>query len=427
QKEGNYRDAWQLYQKLALQKTNSDQGVVHDLREGIQCLQQLNRVNEIDEFREAVLKVHADQPRVLWKAAESLIQGPHYGYIIDGKFIRGQQRGGRRYVNTQELDRLSALRLMNRAVALLKETDDSGLASSIHYDYAAYLMNGREGGNAWKLQTLTDLNQTPDYDNLQSESGGGFGGGFGRGYYGTPVEGPEGAPVDEAGNPIYYRVPQAFETADNDGARWRWMLEQSAKLNPKRQQEVILQVANFNWSQFGVQTLQNYMPYFSRRNNVQGDREEEQINPFSLESLKQTETLARLATGIKRFNLPDDVNYIRLYQQIVELGKSSVAENALGQLTSLFENRRQYPEAAKYLQQSIQAYGDPYQNKTKQLNQIIGNWGQFEPNHTQVAGQGAKVDYRFRNGSHVDFEAYEVHVEKLLDDVKAYLKSRPAK
>ncbi|QDV51477.1 MG2 domain protein [Gimesia fumaroli] len=430
QKEGNFRDAWQLYQKLALQKSNSDQGVVHDLQAGIQCLNRLNRVNEIDAFRESVLKTHGDQPRVLWKVAESYIQGPHFGFIIDGNFTRGQQRGGRQYVNTQELDRLSALRLMTRAVALLKNNEDAVLASDIHYDFAAYLMKGREGRNAWKLQELTDLNQTPDYDNLQGTSGGGFGRGFGRGFgsrmYGALAAGPEGAPVNEAGEPIYYRVPQSYETATNDGARWRWMLEQSVKLNSKRQQDMLLKVADFNRSQFGVQTLQNYMPYFSRRTVVQGDQEEEQINPFSLESLKQTETLARLATGIKRFNLPDDVNFIRLYQQAVELGKSSDGETALARLTNVFENRRQYPEAAKYLQQSIQTYGDSHQHKKEQLNQIIGDWGQFELNHTQVAGQGAKVDYRFRNGSHVEFEAYEVHVDKLLDDVKAYLKSRPA-
>ena len=423
QKEGNYRDAWQLYQKLANQQNNSDQGVVHDLREGIQCLQQLNRVTEIDEFRESILKNHAAKPRVLWKAAESLIQGPHYGYVIDEKFYRGHHRGVGRYVNTQELDRLSALRLMSQAVALFKDNENADLAADIYFDFATYFMSGREGGNAWKLQVLTDLQEVPDYGSLTSESGGGFR----RGIYGANVDGPEGAPVDEAGVPVYYRVPPSYETAANDGQRWRWMLDQAVKRKADREQAVLFQIADFNRSQFGVQTLQNYMPLFSRRSVVQGDQAEERVNPFSLESLKETETLARLATGIQRFPLPDDVNFIRLYQKIAAMGKSATAENALAQLTSVFENRRQYPEAAKYLQQNIQAYGDPHQHKKQQLDQIIGNWGQFEPNHTQVAGQGAKVDFRFRNGKQVEFEAYEVHAEKLLDDVKTYLKSHPEK
>ena len=44
---------------------------------------------------------------------------------------------------------------------------------------------------------------------------------------------------------------------------------------------------------------------------------------------------------------------------------------------------------------------------------------------TQPAGRGATVDFRFRNAKHVDFVAQEIDVRKLLDDVKAYLKSKP--
>ncbi|HUU85053.1 MAG TPA: MG2 domain-containing protein, partial [Phycisphaerae bacterium] len=49
-----------------------------------------------------------------------------------------------------------------------------------------------------------------------------------------------------------------------------------------------------------------------------------------------------------------------------------------------------------------------------------------EPIMTQPAGQGATVEFRFRNGNGVEFTAQEIDVQKLLDDVKAYLKSRPA-
>ena len=43
---------------------------------------------------------------------------------------------------------------------------------------------------------------------------------------------------------------------------------------------------------------------------------------------------------------------------------------------------------------------------------------------TQPAGQGATIDFRFRNGKKVQFEAHAIRVEKLLADVKAYLKSQ---
>ena len=61
----------------------------------------------------------------------------------------------------------------------------------------------------------------------------------------------------------------------------------------------------------------------------------------------------------------------------------------------------------------------------QQLEQIEANWGRFEPVMTQPAGQGATVEYRFRNGTAVELEAYEIKVPKLLDDVKAYIKGRP--
>ena len=46
---------------------------------------------------------------------------------------------------------------------------------------------------------------------------------------------------------------------------------------------------------------------------------------------------------------------------------------------------------------------------------------------TQPAGKGATVEYRFRNGHLLELTAHEIKVEKLLDDVKAYLKSKPAR
>ena len=64
-------------------------------------------------------------------------------------------------------------------------------------------------------------------------------------------------------------------------------------------------------------------------------------------------------------------------------------------------------------------------NWQAQLDQIVGNWGRFEPTQSQPAGRGPTLNYRFRNGDHVDFTAREIDVKKLLDDVKDFLKSSP--
>ncbi|MGA2034965.1 MAG: MG2 domain-containing protein, partial [Thermoguttaceae bacterium] len=139
------------------------------------------------------------------------------------------------------------------------------------------------------------------------------------------------------------------------------------------------------------------------------------------------ETIARLATGIKRFKLPDEMNYIKIYQAVAEEPKTGHGADALERLAQIFENRRQYARSADYWRRAIKEYPqDPRaQNWQAQLDQIVGNWGRFEPITTQPAGRGATVEYRFRNGTAVEFTAQEIKVQKLLDDVKAYIKSRP--
>src|SRR4029077_3123389 len=59
------------------------------------------------------------------------------------------------------------------------------------------------------------------------------------------------------------------------------------------------------------------------------------------------------------------------------------------------------------------------------LEQIVGNWGQFESVMSQPAGRGATVEFRFRNAKRVEFVPQQVNIRKLLDDVKTYLKSKP--
>ncbi|MFQ3594207.1 MAG: MG2 domain-containing protein, partial [Gemmataceae bacterium] len=59
------------------------------------------------------------------------------------------------------------------------------------------------------------------------------------------------------------------------------------------------------------------------------------------------------------------------------------------------------------------------------LDQIVGNWGIIEPFGTQPAVTKATFDLRFRNAKKVTFTAHAIQVEKLLADVRDYLKSNP--
>ncbi|MHC4178598.1 MAG: MG2 domain-containing protein, partial [Planctomycetota bacterium] len=146
------------------------------------------------------------------------------------------------------------------------------------------------GGDAWRLQYLTDLGTLPDY--------------------GVPVYHDQtgGAPVAEDGRPVLHGLPESWQKAETDGQRWRWLLRQMAEADPKRADEARLIFADFLRGQFGVQTM-GYAPRLDPEGEIEA-------GPFAVHTLKDNETIARLATGVKRFAMPQEFNFIRIYNQI---------------------------------------------------------------------------------------------------------------
>jgi uncharacterized protein YfaS (alpha-2-macroglobulin family) len=397
---GNYKDAYDGLRKLALDPKDDPSLVGQDLVTAVQCLRSLGRTDEVDDFREAVLAVHKDNWRLLDTAAQNLAEVEHYGFIIAGKFYRGNRRGGGRYVSTVARDRVRALQLLQEALPLTRNENDKDALARFHLHFANLLLNGAGYHERWRLQDLTDLKQLPDYE----EGYRWYGGGDNR-----------GAPVDAQGNPVYYHVPKSYETARNDGERWRWMLAQATEFEARRQSEVDLIFANFLWQQFGVHT----MAAVGFRGD---DATDKKAGPFALHTLNDDETIARLATGVKRFKVPDEFNWIKIFERVAARGQSKEGAEARDSLARVYENRRQYVKAAAAWRRAIAEYGPgEHQQRQHQLNQIVGNWGRFEPGEMQPAGKKGTVDFRYRNGHKVSFEAYSLRVSKLLEDVKAYL------
>ncbi len=179
-------------------------------------------------------------------------------------------------------------------------------------------------------------------------------------------------------------------------------------------------LADFLHQQFGVETLANFGRFLNRDEEATSEANA----PYAVETLKDDETIARLAPGIKRFKLPDEFNFLRIYRDVAASGKKTDAERALLALASIYENRRQYPQAAEKWRECIRRFGTGNRGERQaRLDQIIGNWGCFEPTTTLPATAGQKIGFRFRNGTRLELEAHAIRVEKLLEDVKTYLKS----
>jgi len=421
-KNGNWKEAYDGFSAAALDAQDDPNKVGDDLINAIQCLSRLGRDDEIDAFREKVIAAHPQEWRLLYAAARSYSTVEHGGFLIAGEFSRGGHRGGGKYVNAHERDRVRALQLMVQALPSVKAEPNGKDAGDFYWNLSAMLLGDRGWGESWRLQELTDLTTLPDYE--EGYRGRYFYGiryaedmrvSYGSFYTYRGYSSSRGAPVNADGTPVFYALPKSWDAARNDGERWRWTLQQAMTADPALTAQVKMTFANFLLGQFGVQSMAGYT---HRQSDDDGIRKDE-TGPYALVTLKETETIAKLANGIKRLTLPDEFNYIKLYQQVAEMPDDPAVHfptQALRQLGQIFEDRRQYDRAVDYWKRA----GD-----TERVNQILGNWGQFDPVMTQPAGQGATVNFRFRNGNKVHFTAREINTQKLLADVEAYYKSNP--
>jgi len=184
------------------------------------------------------------------------------------------------------------------------------------------------------------------------------------------------------------------------------MLTQAIEFDGNRTNEVDILFANFMKGQLGVQTMAYYGWRFGSIDDQEGDKK---TGTFALHTLKEEETIARLATGLKRFSVPDEFNWLKIYLRVADRARTVWGEQALGNLAQDFEDRRQYPKAAEFWKRAIKEYG-PGNNNVRQnrLDQIVGTWGRFENVQTQPAGKETVLDFRYRNGAKVTFEAHAV-------------------
>ncbi|MFA7186265.1 MAG: MG2 domain-containing protein, partial [Victivallales bacterium] len=263
---------------------------------------------------------------------------------------------------------------------------------------------GREGDEAWKLQYLTDLNKLPDYEKKE---------------FSYLRNRPQGAPVGPDGKPVFYRVPDEFKAAFNDGERWRRVMAvltddesipESFRLNAKRK------VADFFKSQFGVETIA-----YNMRDEIQAVK----TGPYALHLLKDDETIATLANGVGKIKLPPDCNYLEMYKQLIG---TECSFDGLVKLAEIYRNRRQYEKAADMFREIIritrskrrQAYID-------ELKQITGNWVQVQECETFPAGARPTVNLKFRNATKVFCKLTKVKIKVFLDDIKEKLKDDQAR
>ena len=423
--ENNFNDALKLYRELALDAANTGKYLPDDLGTAIACLNNLGLVDEADELLEFAVETHKINFRLLARAAQVYAgEIESGGFMIGGRFERGGHRGGGQWAGSEDRDRVRSLQLLLQAI-IQSDKDDKATAAEragLWQQIGDQISSARHS-QAWKLQDLTDLDTLPDFDT--SEGGGRGGRGFGGMGFGSWGAASKGAPVDRDGNPIFHHKPESWNAAKSDGERWRWAMAQVVQLASSRRSKVDMDWVTFLQSQFGVGSTAVGGPPVIRTGAVDGDNPKDS-GVWAAHELADSETIAKLTTGVKRFTQPDEFNHIVILKAVVARGGNEKRE-ALESLINERMNRHQYPQAAELLREMLKlaSDGDDKKNVQARIDQIVKNWMQIESTTMQPAGSGAKFDIRYRNGNKATFEARPIRIDELLTDVRKYIESKP--
>ena len=399
EKQGDWREAYLLRVKLLREVSDPESG--QDLDQALGSQRKLRETENFDALMAELTESKKDNPDFMAAAGNAFLGGNgHYGQLLDGKFQRGGSDGGGEYRQVAEQDRIRALQCYIEALRTVKKGEENEI--NVLRSIGAALTNSRIGaGRIWQLYLSTDLKATPDY----SEN--------------IDIITSEGSPTDADGNPIWIDVPESWEAAKSDGERWRWIMKEITRINPKEGITEQLKWLQFCRDHYDVNTLASYGWW-----NQADVKERDGILQTS--TLKETETIARLASGVKRFTLRKDYQFIPGLRALMRMNKENPAQQAGDQLVQIFLNRNQFVEASTALKEVIGLHGVGGGNhRTALLKQITGNWSRFESTPTYPAFQSLNIPYTFRNAKETSLKLSTVKDELVLQDIITYLKTNP--
>ncbi|MGI5832528.1 MAG: alpha-2-macroglobulin family protein [Thermoguttaceae bacterium] len=409
-----YLDAYNLLSPWIVNPQTTSPSLARGIELCRICLDMLNRSNDADAFLEGTVKAHPNDWQVYGAVAQQYASLPSWGVMRGGQFVRGSSSGEMAYADRR--DRVRALQLYAKGMELLENAPDrQSIDPALVFEfYSGFARVCCEVKNQWAmLQELTRLEELPDYDRSIPSA----------------WQTDSYAPVDEEGNPIFYGVAETFESAKNDGERWRFLLEQAANSGAANAADARILYANFLMEQFGPETLGRYRffpgPVFP---GPETDGDDSLAAIGSLTTLSDNETIARLASGIKRFAFPEGQNPLWTLRWLMDddsigLGSQIRAASDLGRA---YMNRRQYVKAEEVFRKLADlefkaALPDDECSAKKQLDTLTGNYGAFIPTESKVAGTEASFLWKFRNGTKARFRVQEIDVRRFLDDAMAYL------
>ena len=376
---GNYAEAYVAYTNIVFASDGAevtDSNRAQALLDAPRCLAKLKRFDEVEPLLDkAILERKEFAVHVAY--SQALGELPHYGKMVKGVFSRLNE--WRDEYSSVEHDRVKRLKCLEAIMPELSKQSKLRQRWFWNEVISALEMNGRDRGASWKFQELTDLARLPEVKVCS------------RWRYSDFEEGP--APVDENREPLFYGLVKSWEDAKNDGERWMFANTARAAVDDFGRRNSARSLGAFAQNQFGVYRL----------------RDEGDLKNLieDLRSLEDDETITRLANGIKRFKLPVEYNYIRMWREF----KNYV------EIAQEYERRYQFVKACEMWKKAGEGYSNCVERISSPDVALSGN--------VPIVSykKRARFEVNFRNADELEFSLSKVNVAKFLEELKSDIKN----
>ncbi len=255
---------------------------------------------------------------------------------------------------------------------------------------------------------------------------------------------------DPKDGPIFFMLPQSWESAKNDGERWRWLVHKAGSVSQEDTvwEDLILAVwLNCNYGTSSLYDDYYYGPDHGEYENAEEDEENEdeedndvdkygpngtltaeRIRRFTPE-LSDDESMAKFPNGVRRFKLPDDQNYLYRSRRVIEHGDDQNRYDMSMFLGYEYIRRHQLDKAAELFLNATEIcwyhhWYNSYNYAMEVYRQITGNLGVFRPFHAVSVGAKKELRWAFRNGNEVRFTIHRINVAAFLDRYKYCIRQK---
>lgn len=377
--KGHYAEAYAAYTNIVFASDSAevtDGNRAQSLLDAPRCLAKLKRFDEAEPLLDkAILERKEFAVHVAY--SQAIGELPHYGKMVKGVFSR-LNVGGVPY-SSVEHDRVKRLKCLKAIMPDLAKQTKLRQRWFWNEVVSALEMNGRNKGAAWKLLELTSLTEIPQIEERENWGGSDF------------EEGP--APVDENGEPLFYGLVKNWEDAKNDGERWMFANTARAAVDDFGRRNSARSLGAFAKNQFGVYRLRD-----------EGDLEK---LIEDLKSLDDDETITRLANGVKRFKLPIEYNYMRMWRELKEYAS----------IASEYERRYQFVKACEMWKKAGKGYSHCVDRISSPNVSLSGNVPVVS------CKKRGRFEVNFRNADELGFSLVKIDVARYLEEIKDEIKN----